>query len=209
MPSKVRPSFRLPVVITVILLSCALVVGAKSFMTRADQPPLVLMNVGPAAFAMSRIDSREFPLLRVGVSGGQLWLYRVTVDAKPSPFGGLPALASPTVGGIGPFRITRARLFDSQIELGDATKRDGLDWIPLNAPTRSTEHHLLFSTPIWVPVFILLLYPVVVVWRGSVRRFRRCREGVCRGCGYNLTGNVSGRCPECGAPVVPGNNVRS
>jgi predicted Zn-ribbon and HTH transcriptional regulator len=23
-------------------------------------------------------------------------------------------------------------------------------------------------------------------------------EGMCAECGYNLTGNVSGRCPECG-----------
>jgi hypothetical protein len=26
---------------------------------------------------------------------------------------------------------------------------------------------------------------------------------LCRGCGYNLTGNVSGVCPECGRAVVP------
>lgn len=25
--------------------------------------------------------------------------------------------------------------------------------------------------------------------------------GKCRACGYDLTGNVSGRCPECGAPI--------
>ncbi len=25
--------------------------------------------------------------------------------------------------------------------------------------------------------------------------------GFCRKCGYNLTGNVSGRCPECGREV--------
>jgi hypothetical protein len=25
--------------------------------------------------------------------------------------------------------------------------------------------------------------------------------GFCRACGYNLTGNVSGRCPECGTPI--------
>jgi len=24
----------------------------------------------------------------------------------------------------------------------------------------------------------------------------------CRSCGYNLTGNVSGRCPECGQPIA-------
>ena len=26
---------------------------------------------------------------------------------------------------------------------------------------------------------------------------------LCRGCGYNLTGNVSGICPECGRPLDP------
>jgi len=27
--------------------------------------------------------------------------------------------------------------------------------------------------------------------------------GLCRGCGYNLTGNTSGVCPECGTPLDP------
>jgi hypothetical protein len=32
-----------------------------------------------------------------------------------------------------------------------------------------------------------------------LRRVRRfARRGGCRACGYDLTGNVSGRCPECG-----------
>ena len=26
--------------------------------------------------------------------------------------------------------------------------------------------------------------------------------GHCRHCGYNLTGNISGRCPECGEEAV-------
>ncbi|GJM25902.1 MAG: hypothetical protein DHS20C16_23170 [Phycisphaerae bacterium] len=26
-------------------------------------------------------------------------------------------------------------------------------------------------------------------------------EGQCLNCGYNLTGNASGTCPECGTPV--------
>jgi hypothetical protein len=28
------------------------------------------------------------------------------------------------------------------------------------------------------------------------------QEGTCEGCGYDLTGNVSGICPECGRPVT-------
>jgi hypothetical protein len=34
------------------------------------------------------------------------------------------------------------------------------------------------------------------------RRRRRAQiVGVCFACGYNLTGNVSGTCPECGGTV--------
>jgi hypothetical protein len=34
----------------------------------------------------------------------------------------------------------------------------------------------------------------------AVERSHKIR-GTCRVCGYNLTGNVSGRCPECGTTV--------
>jgi len=30
------------------------------------------------------------------------------------------------------------------------------------------------------------------------------RKGHCIACDYNLTGNVSGRCPECGTPIAAG-----
>lgn len=47
-----------------------------------------------------------------------------------------------------------------------------------------------------------------VVWplflRGCIRKRRRrlrARQGRCASCGYDLTGNESGVCPECGQPV--------
>ena len=38
--------------------------------------------------------------------------------------------------------------------------------------------------------------------RETALREARIAEGLECKCGYDLTGNVSGRCPECGAPVV-------
>lgn len=45
------------------------------------------------------------------------------------------------------------------------------------------------------------LYPAIVLSRGELRRRRRRKRGLCVRCGYNLTDNVSGVCPECGAAV--------
>lgn len=41
-------------------------------------------------------------------------------------------------------------------------------------------------------------------WMEGTDRYHGCKavdSGKCAGCGYDLTGNVSGRCPECGTPV--------
>src|SRR5262249_50413980 len=53
-------------------------------------------------------------------------------------------------------------------------------------------------TPIWGLVFVLYLYPAVIVLGKPVRRSRRRKRGLCIHCAYDLTGNVSGVCPECG-----------
>lgn len=48
--------------------------------------------------------------------------------------------------------------------------------------------------PLWIP-FVLTAIPTVVAWR----RDRRPPPGHCQKCGYDLTGNESGVCPECGS----------
>ena len=45
------------------------------------------------------------------------------------------------------------------------------------------------------------LYPSFVFVRGPLRRWWRRRKGLCIKCGYNLTGNESGVCPECGTEI--------
>lgn len=58
-----------------------------------------------------------------------------------------------------------------------------------------------FYAPTWLTFSVFAAYPAFV----ALRRFRRYRasrrEGSCRECGYDLTGNESGICPECGKPI--------
>lgn len=47
-----------------------------------------------------------------------------------------------------------------------------------------------------------ILFGSALIWMvPRVRRWWRARHGCCLHCGYCLTGNVSGCCPECGAGV--------
>ena len=65
-----------------------------------------------------------------------------------------------------------------------------------------------FIQPPWVNFTIPLWIPLVVSVMGAVWAYRHwkrmSRVGYCAACGYNLTGNVSGRCPECGRPISRG-----
>ncbi|MGD8451814.1 MAG: hypothetical protein PVJ57_08350 [Phycisphaerae bacterium] len=48
----------------------------------------------------------------------------------------------------------------------------------------------------------------ILARRAQRRRADREAAGLCRNRGYNLTGNVSGRCPECGtACTLPGQSA--
>jgi hypothetical protein len=56
---------------------------------------------------------------------------------------------------------------------------------------------------VWIPVNLLaLLLLVIAIYslRPRHRARRRRKLGLCANCGYDLTGNVTGTCPECGAP---------
>ncbi len=53
----------------------------------------------------------------------------------------------------------------------------------------------------WVLPLAMLAWPVGSFVVGPVRRHRRRRRGLCAACGYDLTGNTSGVCPECGVSV--------
>ena len=51
----------------------------------------------------------------------------------------------------------------------------------------------MISLPLWLFLSVLSV-PSLLLWRWD----RKPRAGHCRRCDYDLTGNVSGVCPECG-----------
>ncbi len=55
------------------------------------------------------------------------------------------------------------------------------------------------TVPLWTPI---LAFGIPAACLSASHR-RRPAGGHCVECGYNLTGNVSGRCPECGTAVKP------
>ncbi len=49
-------------------------------------------------------------------------------------------------------------------------------------------------------VFSVFAFPTALLWY----RDRRPLKGHCQGCGYNLKGNETGVCPECGESIACG-----
>jgi hypothetical protein len=52
--------------------------------------------------------------------------------------------------------------------------------------------------PFWFLTLVFASSPALA-WRKRRRKLRA--KETCLTCGYNLTGNVSGTCPECGTPI--------
>jgi hypothetical protein len=61
-------------------------------------------------------------------------------------------------------------------------------------PDRGPEPYLV---ELWIP-FLIVAVPTACLWWIDLRRLP---VGCCQRCGYNLAGNISGVCPECGTPI--------
>ena len=66
-------------------------------------------------------------------------------------------------------------------------------WLPDWGPVTGTQLCYL-RIPLWMPFLAVAIPTGLSFWR-----HRRPPEGHCQKCGYDLTSNVSGVCPECGA----------
>ncbi len=73
-------------------------------------------------------------------------------------------------------------------------------WEPPTAEARLWQGYVYI--PCWMPPVFLGIYPaLLLILRRPLRRRYRRKHDLCMHCGYNLTGNTSGTCPECGTPT--------
>ena len=82
-------------------------------------------------------------------------------------------------------------------------------------PCPVKEHHVIeppgmrlvihaVCLPLWFLMILFSTYPAIAFVRGPLRQYRRHRRrkcGLCIQCSYDLTGNVTGICPECGKEI--------
>lgn len=101
---------------------------------------------------------------------------------------------------------TPRHLFDFRLPLTGAVS--AVTWIGTSFG-RMRAYHLALNE--FTPILLLAAYPVIYFLILGVRRFRR-RSGHCLHCDYDLTGNESGVCPECGTAILEvarGHEVRT
>lgn len=64
-----------------------------------------------------------------------------------------------------------------------------------NGLTLITHKLAMPSVIAFAPAFV---FPIMLIVRRPLRRWKRKRQGLCLTCGYNLAGACEPRCPECG-----------
>jgi hypothetical protein len=71
-------------------------------------------------------------------------------------------------------------------------------FFPVREETRKGLGFRLKPETLLLSAVLLGAYPLLMTVRKAAIRRQRAKTGCCLRCGYDLTGNVSGACPECG-----------
>lgn len=71
--------------------------------------------------------------------------------------------------------------------------RNDVRWLPY---VRRVGGTVFVVVALWIPLVAGLTPWLFRLWHRARRK-----PGHCRFCDYDLTGNVSGKCPECGTPI--------
>lgn len=106
-----------------------------------------------------------------------------------------------TICEVGYGCVTYARFTPSVInyEPGFSSRSyDSMRWWPkLLLESRDL---VVVAIPLWIPLALFATPPAFALWSTRLRRLR-IEAGRCPRCGYDLAGNTTGVCPECGNKI--------
>jgi hypothetical protein len=208
--------------VIVVLTVAALTAGVAAISSigktiAACFPPPSIWSIGPSSWTKYMVRSLSAPRrgpFAWGLAGGRLWIQTVrTVDQPHQNVQRDFILCRYVTWGM-PIRYSLGPVNQGDIEgvvVGDATRMNHANPVMTNVFPPSyplpkmgpLQYEVTKTLTVWLwgVAALLLIYPIAAFIRGPVRRWRRRRRGLCRHCGYDLTGNVSGVCPECGKTI--------
>lgn len=85
-----------------------------------------------------------------------------------------------------------------------------IEWFGPGRPFAGGPPQCYFTlhSPLWMLFVVFAMYPGGFCFRRWQQRRRRRERNLCVKCEYNLMGNTSGTCPECGYPIpYPGERI--
>ena len=96
--------------------------------------------------------------------------------------------------------------FDEKLSIGYHLMASGPLGFSYEVNTQSVDRDSAtirnLTCPGWAALMVTAILPVLRV-RRRLRRRALKRSNRCNSCGYNLTANTTGVCPECGTAVSP------
>lgn len=128
-----------------------------------------------------------------------IWQVSVVLDLGHRWSGGAWAFLSDGCLQAGIDRSGRPRSWTTFVELPThppIISWEKIDWWPRNWWSRTGRWEAI-RVPLWMVYSAALTPTLSLFWR-----YRRLPSGFCQNCSYDLTGNISGVCPECGVAVV-------
>lgn len=160
----------------------------------------LLLFVGTAALWMRSFTmqdrlhwSRPFGYVFLNSSRGRLSVF-CWINKEPNQLGPW-GLSRETMRNPEVLDNSRRRWVIRYVHVPGFTVRTGAAQIAFTLFDVTASSWLVAMTTALLPTYWLALY------RGKWRRNARLRAGCCTSCGYDLTANTSGVCPECGTKI--------
>ncbi len=157
-----------------------------------------------STFRVSKGSVVSLPCTEIYCSHGVLRIARLSRTA-PVP--------SPTDTGFRDYRLISLRSISgpaATVRIGGVKITGGrgmyADFRSFNPSPPVAMQNVRFTridVTMWLVIPLAAIYPIIAFIRAPYRRRAlRRRKGLCVNCGYDLTGNVSGICPECGEKLI-------